>query len=244
MEKYTVTENEIADTVIYWNDKLNEDISSYEEREFIPINLRNKKKELTTQQRIALIIGNSKYTDKTLPEIEFCIDDVKHMKNALNIIGFEVITEKNQDISIDLTKESMDDKIGEFIDKLTDNSIALIYFSGHGCHNDLNENFMLPVDHDMAGPLDNKSYICANKTMSTMEKIVTQGACIGIFDACRVYESKGPNEQLSVDTVGMKSVNVNGCITAYSCKESEQSMQGTRIKLVYRMFAATHLQTL
>ena len=175
-------------------------------------------------KRCALLIGNNKYAVKNF-ELNHCHKDVRSMSKALSDIGFTIIE------LFDQTEDDMNNNIKEFVKELDEDSILFLYFSGHGCHNKSNHGFMLPIDYNNTSVLDIKSCTCVNRTMRLIGNKLTHGSCIGVFDACRTFTNKGPDEQPNKGLVGIKGVNVSGCIIAYSCKEGGESYFGTEHSL-------------
>ncbi len=95
----------------------------------------SEKKE---KKRIALIIGNSSYSDEPLLNP---INDAHAIKNALEHLGFKT------DLAINLTRNEMISKINNFGKQLTVDSTGLFYYSGHGLQV-RGDNYLLPVDAD------------------------------------------------------------------------------------------------
>ena len=91
----------------------------------LTLNLLNAKK-------IALLIGNSDYAKKTLSnptnDIDLLAEKLSH-----KTIGFTVYKRPN------LTKSQMIDELRKFYKRVDSNTIALIYFSGHGVHSTIDD---------------------------------------------------------------------------------------------------------
>ena len=93
------------------------------------------------QKKIALVIGNDRYQTRPLSN---AVDDAIAMKDFLQSHGFEVIFLRNG------TTAQMRDKITEFTDSITSDSISLVYYSGHGTQEKSRvhgvSNYLIPVD--------------------------------------------------------------------------------------------------
>lgn len=81
------------------------------------------KPTITTEKRLALVIGNSAYTGKPLPNAR---NDARDMAATLGSLGFEVILKEN------LSKDEMVTVISDFTRRLRNHAVGLFYFAGHG----------------------------------------------------------------------------------------------------------------
>ncbi len=101
---------------------------------------------LTTynHERLALVIGNENYdVDPLLHPVE----DARTVRNFLVSKGFTVIYAENA------TMRVMSEKIAEFMKSVKQDSVALIYYSGHGVqeqsekqHGELT-NYLIPINN-------------------------------------------------------------------------------------------------
>jgi hypothetical protein len=86
--------------------------------------------------RVALVIGNSRYQ---AAELRNPTKDAEAMADALEGLDFTVIEKR------DLDRRQMNDAVVEFYRKLTDGSLALFFYAGHGMQVK-GENYLVPVD--------------------------------------------------------------------------------------------------
>ena len=86
--------------------------------------------------RVALVIGNGSYPRALLRNP---VNDVRAMSKALRQLGFEVIRLENAD------REAMEQGILRFTGHLTENTIGLVYYAGHGVQVK-GRNYLIPVD--------------------------------------------------------------------------------------------------
>lgn len=91
----------------------------------------------TDEKRLALVIGNSKYTQ--VPALANPKNDAMDMTNTLRRIGFEV------DLAIDADQANMQSSLTEFAKKLPDADVALFFYAGHGVQAK-GKNYLLPVN--------------------------------------------------------------------------------------------------
>lgn len=132
-----------------------------------------------SEQRIALVIGNSKYQNATpLPNPD---NDAQSVAELLNTAGFEVIA------ATDVTQNDMIRVMQDFSAKITasgPNTVAMIYYAGHGVQV-AGENYLIPVDARIATPSDlvNNSLRLVD-LMATLESIPSRLRIV-MLDSCR-----------------------------------------------------------
>ncbi len=90
----------------------------------------------TAEQRVALVIGNADYKDAPLNNP---VNDARDVAAKLEQVGFTVILRENT------TKQKMEQAISTFGEKLSEGSVALIFYSGHGMQVN-GHNFLIPTD--------------------------------------------------------------------------------------------------
>lgn len=132
---------------------------------------------LNAENRVALLIGNSSYPQKMLDNPT---KDVDLLALKLKDIGFEVYKRKN------LTKSAMLKALRDFYKKIDNNSVAIIYFSGHGVNSTLdNKNYLIPIGAFSA--LLNESQLSDLAISDSYMLGTTSGAKFSILllDACR-----------------------------------------------------------
>src|SRR2546430_12385917 len=101
-----------------------------------------------TDQRIALVIGNSNY--QTAPKLANPGNDAQSMSQLLNSAGFEVTQ------ATDLTRKDMGRVVQDFTAKVAERgpgTVAMIYYAGHGVQV-AGEKYLLPVDAKISSPSD------------------------------------------------------------------------------------------
>ena len=91
------------------------------------------------QRRIALVIGNANYE---IGKLGTPLNDATDMASALKDLGFEVILLK------DASKRQMDEAIDRFTRQMTQGSVGLFYYAGHGIQID-GENYLIPVNNGL-----------------------------------------------------------------------------------------------
>jgi tetratricopeptide (TPR) repeat protein len=158
----------------------------------IKISLVNAKGESTTEtrsinvnkaldakpgeKRIALVIGNSGYTNSG--QLKNPVNDAELMAATLGKLGFYVIKRTNAD------KKTMEDAIKEFSKKLPEYNVILFYYAGHGMQID-GVNYLLPIDVTLMDKSDAKfEAVSVNFVVEELERYPNNTSVV-ILDACR-----------------------------------------------------------
>jgi hypothetical protein len=87
--------------------------------------------------RVALVIGAKDY--QHVRGLDNTLNDARSMRDKLAKVGFDVVYEENP------TRDGFLKAINRFEDRLRKDSVALVYFAGHGAEV-RGENFLIPVD--------------------------------------------------------------------------------------------------
>jgi hypothetical protein len=128
-----------------------------------------------TEQRIALVIGNSAYSSGPLKNP---VNDATDIAATLQRLGFSVIIKKNA------SQRVMEESIREFGNKLKKGGVGLFYYAGHGLQIN-GVNYLIPVAAKINEESDVKyEAIDANKVLDAMAN-ANNGLNIVILDACR-----------------------------------------------------------
>lgn len=139
--------------------------------------LRREKPIVNEENRVALVIGNSKYIHtKSLPNP---VNDAKDISAKLRQLGFRVFTGE------DLDRRSTEKLIREFGDNLLqENTVGLFFYAGHGLQYQ-GENYIVPTDADI--PAEDEIEFEAVKVSLVLRKMNTakNNLNIIILDACR-----------------------------------------------------------
>ena len=170
------------------------------------------------EQRIALVIGNSKYRNTV--QLSNPVNDAKSVAQLLNSAGFEVIS------ATDLSHNQMIEAVQEFSGKVAGrgpNTVAMVYYAGHGVQL-AGENYLVPVDARISSEPDliNGSLRLVD-VMATLEAIPSRMRIV-ILDACR----NNPFPSLNDAGRGLAIVDApKGSIVAYSTAPGTEALDGT-----------------
>ena len=129
----------------------------------------------STRRRTALVIGNAGYKNKPLRNPRNDADDVS---GALKGAGFQVIDLR------DASLQQMRNGVRQFGDRLINNDVGLVYYSGHGVEVK-GRNYFIPVNADIM-----REDEIADQGLDVsliLEKMNTAGKGVNILivDACR-----------------------------------------------------------
>jgi hypothetical protein len=128
-----------------------------------------------TEQRTALVIGNSAYASGNLANP---VNDAGDMARALKRLGFDVILKKN------IRHRDMEEAIEDFGNRLKRGGVGLFYYAGHGIQIN-GVNYLIPVDARIKRESDVRfEAVDANRILDEMG-YANNGLNIVILDACR-----------------------------------------------------------
>jgi uncharacterized caspase-like protein len=127
------------------------------------------------EKRVALVIGNSAY--KTSP-LKNPTNDARDMAAKLRTMGFEVVERSN------LRTRQIGQTLREFRSKLTPNTVALVFYAGHGLQI-RGENYLPAVDAEIESEEDvpNQS-LSMKQVMEVLDESKTRLNLV-FLDACR-----------------------------------------------------------
>ena len=137
-----------------------------------------KLKEMQTEQRVALVIGNNVYNHKRLSSLQNPVNDARAMKKALEQIGFSVHYGEN------LSVRDMNKKMSKFSKVLRSGGVGLFFFAGHGIESS-GHNYLMGKDSN----IDDKEDVSYEslELQKVLDKMQNSGNRLNIvlLDACR-----------------------------------------------------------
>jgi hypothetical protein len=134
----------------------------------------------SSQNRIALVIGNGDYKDAPLRNP---VNDARTLSWLLSKAGFSVKTLEN------VNRRELVDAMRTFGSKLRKSEVALFYFSGHGIQHE-GRNWLIPIGADINREKDIEfEGLNAERILYEMEGGSSGRVNILIFDACRTNPS-------------------------------------------------------
>ncbi len=130
---------------------------------------------VTSEQRFALVIGNSTYKESPLRNPA---NDATDMAQALRGLGFRVTLHTN------VTHKQMTDAVRQFGQDIRKGGVALFYFAGHGVQSK-GRNYLVPVGSTIESEADLEfESTDVYRILSQMEEAGTRINVV-ILDACR-----------------------------------------------------------
>jgi Caspase domain len=193
------------------------------------------------QDRMALVVGNSKYINAN--GVPNAVNDARVMARALREIGFAVAD------GYDLSRDSMERQIREFLRKSESARVALVFYAGHGLQVD-GRNYLLPVDAKLEAASDLAfATIGLDNMLESLDG--TSRTNIIILDACR----NNPFAQTLASRSGAaRSVTVlsglagysnlgTGTLIAFSTAPGAVALDGTGSNSPFTKALARHVRT-
>jgi peptidoglycan hydrolase-like protein with peptidoglycan-binding domain len=126
--------------------------------------------------RVALVIGNSAYTDEAVPALVNPAHDAADMAAALRKVGFKVFE------GYDLGRLAMEDLNVAFAKAAQEADFALIFYSGHGLQVGT-RNYLIPIDAKVKDEYDLRRLIAADDLVEDASR--AKEIAIVMLDACR-----------------------------------------------------------
>jgi uncharacterized caspase-like protein len=188
----------------------------------------------TTEERIALVIGNAAYRSDPLDNP---INDARLIATSLQRSGFSVTLRENLD------RPALLGALREFGNRLNENTIAVLYYAGHGLQL-RDRNYLIPVDAEIRSedeiPISGIDLSFILGRMSAARSRIN----IVILDACR-------NNPFAGKTVaaprGLAQMDAPvGTLLAFATapgKLAADSGTGSSANSLYALYLAKHLLT-
>lgn len=172
------------------------------------------------QRRVALIIGNDKYSGH-FSTLHSPVNDAIAMNNVLRKIGFETI------VGINIRRDSMSTYLKKFGDLANGAEMALFYYSGHAGIDNKDHFYLAPSGtYSSVASLTEDCYSFS----SVEEKVRRIGAPIKfyIIDACRnsIDDSKGMINEIGPETIKKYVTNTKGNIYWFATDLSKVARTG------------------
>jgi tetratricopeptide (TPR) repeat protein len=195
---------------------------------------------VSAERRVALVIGNSRYTSSIAPALPNPRRDASLVAGALRQAGFETVERTDLDIA------GMVKALQEFRVKADSADWALVYFAGHGI--EINRtNYLLPVDAKLADSRDVK-----HETVSYEDFAEAIGGAkalrIIILDACRDNPFKAQMRQTaalrgSLDRgLAAPPEAVPGTLVVYSAREGQAAVDGDTVNSPFALAFVARLK--
>ncbi len=167
------------------------------------------------ETRLALVIGNAAYTH--VERLQNSVEDARAMRRQLTATGFDVIYREDAD------RRTMNRALDEFVGRLTTDTVALIYYAGHGVQIGAT-NYLLPTDINP----DTADDVAADgmDLSRTLERVSATRArfSLAIIDACRDNPFRLADRSLNVARGLVTGTSADGMMVVYSAGANQTAL--------------------
>lgn len=192
------------------------------------------------EKRVALVIGNSKYTDAT--PLANPVNDANDIASALKTAGFDVI------LGLDVDKRAFDTKVRNFAELVEASDVAVFFYAGHGLQVS-GRNYLIPIDARLANERDlDFDAVSLDLVLKQMERGRGEKTNIVFLDACR----DNPFTRNLARSMGTRSSNLGkglaqvdtgvGTFISYSTQPGNVALDGTGRNSPFTAALAKHVR--
>ena len=187
---------------------------------------------------LALVIGNNNYINEGVDKLDNAINDANCINSVFMRLGFDTI------LKTDVSKIDFRDAIDDYINKLSDYEVAIVFYSGHGLQMD-GKNYLCGIDLDVTNKtrclftsIELEYLIGQLQETSVFTKIL-------ILDACR-------KEPISITPKYRGIITTNsfapicapiGTFIAFSTSPGQGALDGTSQNGAYTGALLKHIET-
>jgi uncharacterized caspase-like protein len=153
-----------------------------------------------TQKRLALVIGNSSYTN--FAPVKTAEKDAADIGAVLNLAGFQVVLAQN------LPGSAMKQVIQEFGDLAKDADLVAFYFGGQAIQTG-GANYLMPVDASKASR--QQAIDTATSLDAVIDRVPKKAAMVVLLDAPRTDPFEKPGDKSKgefVDASGPRFIHI------------------------------------
>jgi uncharacterized caspase-like protein len=153
----------------------------------------------TRRKKLALCIGNNKYTNYPLLN---CVNDARAVEETLTRMGFSVMSH-----TTNLNAPLMSLVLKEFSSKISPGDVVVFFFAGHGCEYK-EENYLSPIDDGIK-----------TKAQEVFKSISDKQPYFSVFllDCCRTNpEIRGPESPSARGLAKMEAPA--GSLLVFACQ--------------------------
>ena len=175
---------------------------------------------LHAEQRVALVVGNSRYTD--VPPLANPVNDADLIARTLRSLNFEVVQ------SIDADRAALTQAVNDFGDRLAtagEDAVGLFFYAGHAVQLG-NTNYMIPIGESIEN--DNQVQTNAVPAQWVLDRMAQAGSAFNmvILDACRTPPPKLLENSRSVKSGLTQMEGPSGVLIAYSAGPGKVAFDG------------------
>jgi tetratricopeptide (TPR) repeat protein len=198
-------------------------------------------KPALVQKRVALVIGNSAYSDGMA--LVNPTNDAKAVAASLRRLGFNVV------LATDATKIAMTDAMYRFAVLSDSADAALVFYAGHGMQVD-GVNYLMPVDASLETRADLKhKFVSADEILDDLRSV--KGMRMMVLDACRnnplsrsIKLKLAKLTSRAVDNRdGLADMKAEGVLIAFATQPNEVAADGDGADSPFTLALLQHLET-
>jgi len=184
------------------------------------------------ESRLALVIGNSSYSDAPLANP---VNDANAIAKTLQSLGFKVMLRTN------VSQSQMRQAVREFGDALhSQRGVGLFYFAGHGMQIN-SRNFLIPVGTDIRREYEIEDQSVDAGSVLAMMQSAKARVNIVILDACR---NNPFARSFRSGTVGLAPMQAPaGTLLAFATAPGEVASDGSGANGLYTQHLLQNLTT-
>jgi hypothetical protein len=192
------------------------------------------------QDRVALVIGNSKYVN--VDPLPNPANDARVVAKALRDIGFDVTD------GFDLARDGMEQRIREFLRKAETAPVRLLYYAGHGLQVD-DRNYLVPVNtkleraSDLSFETIGLDSILENLDAASRTNIIILDACRNNPFAKAFASRNGAGRAVAVSRGLAPSSPGGGTLIAFSTKPGAVALDGSGANSPFTEALVRHMRT-
>ena len=178
-------------------------------------------KNTKTEQKIALIIGNTNY-DNSIGRLTNPVNDANDMAESLKRLGFTLVGGKPQ---MDVNRKQMLQLIRDFGSQIKQGGIGFFYFSGHGVQVN-KENYIIPITDALQYEDDAETEAVKVDMVAKEMELAGNRLNILVLDACR---NNGLQKRTRNTDKGLTEPNrkPEGTFIAFSAGDGQTASDGT-----------------
>lgn len=170
-------------------------------------------------ERHAFVVGNSAYDGPNA--LVNPSNDAADMAEVLTELGYKIF---NDGPLSDLTRVEFEQLYQQFTNQLPEDSIALVYYAGHGTASD-NDNFLIPIGAELVyqDNLPDRA-VSVRSLIGHLSRNNRTGLNIFLLDACRDNMLEARGFEIGLQRLGKLPL---GTFIGYAAAEGQLAAEGT-----------------
>ncbi|MCS7237121.1 MAG: caspase family protein [Thermoguttaceae bacterium] len=178
--------------------------------------------EPPTEERLAILIGAGEYPER-VPRLPFVRDDVEELSATFLSAGYVVVSLLNHGSTSarEATKKAIEEELKRRLSRASENTVIVVYLSGHGVRHHDGQYYFLPVDVD-------PDRLAETAIPVPWLRQQLQGAKgklkLLILDTCHAGDPGKPEDsKLRISGIQRGFIDLPGVYVLASCRSGEKS---------------------